>query len=145
LLAALGVANRRLDELLARLTTLVAPLGLEVVDYYYQGQRWYSLKSEYAAPSELSAEEQGVLGVLMMLVEASGDEQTQIDAGDLRRRLVEGRYLSRYQLDLLLAGLEQKGYLIRTRQRVGYGPRTLLEFAADRRSNIADEAERLIF
>ena len=124
----------------------IGKLGLEVVDYYYEREHWYCLKSQYAAPNELGSLEQGVLGTLIGMIEATDKpERASLPVSELRKRLVGGKYASRYQLDIALSKLENLGFVAKKRSQLSYGPRTLIELSSERRANIAEEAETLVF
>lgn len=144
--AAAGTDAAGLDRLLDDLGSQIAPLGLEVVDYYYDKAHWFCVRSEYAAPNELSVIEQGVLGTVIGFLEGkSSPESASLPLTDVRQRLVNGRYVSRYQLDKTLQSLEDLGFLVRKKSHLSYGPRLLIEFSAERRANVAAEARSLIF
>lgn len=146
LVAALGVSELELGQVLDRLSGRVGPLGLEVVEYYHGRDRWVALRSLSACPNELTEWEQAVLGVVIAFLEETkrpGD--SQVPLSKLKRLLVRGKYLTEYRLDRVLASLEHLGYLSRKKEGYAYGPRTLLEFGEERRKNIHEEARELIF
>ncbi len=146
LLAAAGTDEKGLTALLEALQKEIGRLGLELVDYYYEREHWFCLKSQYAAPNELGLAEQGVLGSLIGLLESQEKaERAALPVADLRKKLIGGKYISRYQLDAALSKLITLGFVTRKRSSLSYGPRTLIELSSERRSNIAEEAEALIF
>lgn len=146
LMAALDVDEAGLRPLLDELAGRLGPLGLELVEYYHARDRWYAVKSVFAAPNELDENEQAVLGVVIALVEESKrPSEARIPLARLKRILVRGKYLTQYRLDKVLASLEHLGYLRRTKGGHAYGPRTLIEYGEESRRNIAEEARELVF
>ncbi|MGE3854178.1 MAG: hypothetical protein AB7K09_20765 [Planctomycetota bacterium] len=158
-----------LDEALATLRGRMVGLGMEVVEYRFESDQWYCLRSVHVAPTELAEDQQGVLGVIIMLIEtddADGDA-TAADAPATRkrRRALDGDqprvaatrvadlltgggpgtgYLSRSRLDDILRELETAGYIVRRSRHIQYGPRLFVEFPDDARLAIAEQAGRLI-
>ena len=68
LLEALGIEEAGLRPLLDQLTGRLAPLGLDLVEYYYARDRWYAVKSVFPAPNELDEYELAALGVVIAMV-----------------------------------------------------------------------------
>ena len=63
---AIGVTRSRLlkagdigpevfDDLLDKLKKSIKSLGMELVEYLYEGDVWYSVRSAYVCPSEMTA------------------------------------------------------------------------------------------
>lgn len=146
LIGALGVSAGDLGVLLDRLVERVAPLGLELVEYYHERDRWYVLRSVHPAPTELDEWEQSTLGVVIaMAEETKRGADAAVPGHKIQRLLVRGKYLSLYRLDRALSRLEALGYLVRKKGGYAYGPRTLVEYSEESRKNIHLEARDLVF
>lgn len=143
LLKAGNIQAGNLDELLQKLRARVADLGLELVEYLYQGESWYALRSTYVCPNELSSEEEAVLGVAIANIEANNGKPVSVE--QIKKKLLAGKYFSDYQLDQIVKHLEQLGYIEKKMKLVSYSPRTLLEFSGDARKHIAEQTQRLVF
>jgi hypothetical protein len=143
LLKAGNIQTAALDDLLQKLRARVSDLGLELVEYLYAGESWYALRSTYVCPNELTNEEEAVLGVVIANIETNNGKQVSLD--NVKKKLLAGKYFSDYQLDQILKRLEQYGYLEKKQKMASYSPRTLLEFSADTRKHIAEQAQRLVF
>ncbi|MFP4057944.1 MAG: hypothetical protein ACLF0G_13840 [Candidatus Brocadiia bacterium] len=143
LLQALRVEEARVDELLAALAEKAGELGLELREYRRAGDMWVCLTAVHGGPTELTDEEQGVLGVVVHLVRASGRRRhTTVD--DLRELLVGREYLTEHQLQSRLRRLEYLGYIRRSRGTVHLDCRSELEFDENARREIAEQARSLI-
>lgn len=164
----IGVPRHRLadalggeiESTLAALRARVAGLGLELVEYRFGGEGWVCLRSLHVAPTELDDAQQGVLGVIVMLIEREnhdgaerGRRQSKSLDGDQPKIMLarlhdllvtSGQYLSRGRFDDILHALDSLGYIMRRSGKIQYGPRLLIEFPADARAAIAEQASRLI-
>jgi hypothetical protein len=88
LVEALG-GEPELDQALGTLRGRLVGLGMELVEYRLEAQPWLCLRSVHVAPTELAEDQQGVLGVIIMLAEAddpdgdSGAAGTDASDGDI--------------------------------------------------------------
>lgn len=142
LLEALHTNREGLDQLFNLLRQQIAPLGLELVEYRLGRETRYCLRTLYGVPSELTNPEYAVLGVIIAAVENAGTRRRarKTTPKELDAALVTRGRLSRYQLDKILRRLADLGYIVRSTNRIAYGPRTELEFDAERRKAIASTA-----
>lgn len=138
-----AMSEEELDSVLAKLRGRLDGLGLDLVEYLYEGEVWYAVRSGFACPSELSGDDEAALAVLMSAVEP--DETNKVSLEALKKRLVTAKYCTDYQLDRILKNLEHLGYIQRKSKMIGYGPRTMLEFSKDARKHIAEECGRFVF
>ena len=139
----LGMDTEELQELLKEFNEHILGLGLTVVEYHYRGFVWYAMKSMYSAPIELSEEELAVLGTFIMLCEKH--ESQKIEAVELTDYLIQRNYFSDFKLKKLLQALQANGYLERLGKFLNFGPRSLIEFSDEARTQIAAQANDLLF
>ena len=134
-----------LDDLLQKLRAKVGELGLEVVEYLYEGEPWYAVRSIYVCPTEMKEEEESFLALLIAQLEAAQAPQRGVKEEPIKNRVVKNKYFTEHQFDRILKNLEQLGYVEKRQKRIYYLPRTLLEFSAETRKHIGEQAARLIF
>ncbi|MHA2363639.1 MAG: hypothetical protein ACXAC7_06755 [Candidatus Hodarchaeales archaeon] len=141
------VLNRTIDEtqkLLNEFNEYLLGLGLSIVEFIYQGEIWYCIKSLYAAPIELNEEELGVLGTLIMLAEEN--KQDFIEQSTLIEYLTTRKYFNEYRLRKLISRLINSAFIEKkSGGKLAYGPRTLIELNEEVRRQIARQAEDLLF
>ena len=142
LLEALHTNRDGLNQLFSLLRQHITPLGLELVEYRLGRETRYCLRTLYGVPSELTDPEYAVLGVIIAAIENAGARRRarKTTPKELDAVLVTRGRLSRYQLDRILRRLTDLGYIERSTNRIVYGPRTELEFDAERRKAIASTA-----
>ena len=128
--------------MLADLKEYIKKLGLECIEYIYEGEIWYAIRSNYVAPVELEAEEEAILAVIISLIEDTKQQKIEINA--IKKKLILGKYCSEYQIKNILNQLEQLAYIQKKKQIVSYGPRLLLELTENARKHIAQETKRII-
>lgn len=141
LLQAGNISSAILDELLKQIKEQIEPLGLELIEYIYDSEVWYTIHSIYVAPSELNSKEEAMLATIISFIES----KHTVNITELKKKLIAGEYFTVYQFEQTIKNLEQLGYIQRKKQKIQYGPRTLVEFSEDARKHIGKEAERLIF
>ena len=129
-------------ELLSEFNDYLLGLGLSVAEFFYQRERWYCIKSMYAAPIELNEEELGVLGTIIMLME--GKEKSFVEQSVLIDYLTTREYFNEYRLRRLLSRLIDSAYIEKLGGKLRYGPRTLIELNEEVRRNIKLQAEDLL-
>ncbi len=144
LLKAGGIQAPALENLLKELREKVSSLGLDVIEYLYKGERWYAIRSNYVAPSELTEEEEAVLAYIMSHLENCGERKQQVQLSTIKKKMLAGDYLTETQFDRVLRQLEHLGYIERHKQFIQYSCRTLLEFNESARKHIAEEAKQRI-
>lgn len=140
-----GITPAVLDELFKKLRDKLKELGLELVEYVYDGDVWYAIRSTYVSLTELQNEEEAVLAVLIAALETAPGSKKEVAGEVLKKRLVNGKYFTDSQMERVLKNLEHLGYLDRQKKLLLYGPRTLLEFSEDARKHIQEQCGRLIF
>ncbi|MHA1223455.1 MAG: hypothetical protein ACTSSG_02085 [Candidatus Heimdallarchaeaceae archaeon] len=126
-----------LNELLLEYKEFVKVLGLEVVEYLLEGKKWYCLKSNYYAPSELEKAELVVLGTVISLLEES--KKQTLSTRKIKETLVVSKKMKEYLVEQSLRKLAKLGYLKRHRNEWSYSYRALIEFGQDERKKIAEE------
>ena len=129
-----------LRNLIEEYSNFVEVLGLEVIDYIIDGEKWYSLKSAFYAPSELQKSEFIVLGTIIGLLEGRNNPLTTIT---IKEKLIETNKMKEYQVDNSLRRLIQQGYLKRDHNVWSYNYRTLVEFGKEERKKIVEEFRKL--
>jgi len=146
LLEALKTSRAGLNRLLEQLIRMIEPLGLELVEYRVGREVRYCIRTLYGVPGELTDHEYAVLGLIIAAVEraAARRHPRVLRTKDLERTLVATGRLSRYHLDKILRRLADLGYIVRGVNRITYGPRTEIEFDAERRQAIAARAQAII-
>ncbi len=145
LLKAGSIEGAVLDDLLKKLKENIVNLGLELLEYIYDGETWYAIRSTYVAPTDLKSEEEAVLAVIVAHIESCAESKKETPIGTVKKKLVGGKYFSEYQFDRILKNLEQSGYIERKKNSLIYSPRTLIELSQDARKHICEESSRLIF
>ena len=145
LLKAGSVEVEILDDLIKKLRENVANLGLELLEYLYEGEVWYAIRSTYVAPCELKSEEEAMLSVIIAHIESNPSDKKETPIANVKKKLVGGKYFSEYQFDRILRNLELYGYIERKRNSLVYSPRTLIELSQEARKHISEESARLIF
>jgi len=134
-----------MENLLQRLKEKMSSLGMEVIEYFYEGEIWYAVRSTYICPSELKSEEEATLAVIISAIESSSEVPKRADVEIVKKKLLGGKYFTESQLERTLKQLEQAGYIQKRKQYILYSPRTLLEFSEEVRKHLVEEANRLIF
>ena len=95
LLKAGEINKSNLDILLADLKEYIKKLGLECIEYIYEGEVWYAIRSNYVAPVELESDEEAILAVIISLLEDT--KQQKIGINTIKKKLILGKYCSEYQ------------------------------------------------
>lgn len=132
------------EELIQEFNAYLLGLGLSVVEFMYNKQTWYCIKSLYAAPIELSEEELGVLGGLIMLAEEKNQEY--IEQAKLLEYFITREYFNEHRLRRTITRLIQNAYIEKqSGGKLAYGPRTLIEINNESRRKIAKQAADLLF
>lgn len=129
-----------LTDLLKEYAAIVNELGLELVDYTLQDQKWYCLKSSFYAPPELSAVQLLILGTVIGLIETTGKG---VKTKDVKSELATQGILKEYQVENGLRELEVLGYIHRIKNIWHYNYRTLIEFDDETRKAIAERHGKL--
>ena len=96
-----------------------------------------------SSPIELNEEELAVLGTVIMFTEKQ--ERQEIDFSEVLQYLIQRDYFTEFKLRKLLQALQMNGYLERHGKEITFGPRTLIEFSDEARSQIAQQANELLF
>ena len=141
-----NVLNKSIEEtkdLVQEFNDYLLGLGLSIVEYEYQKQIWICIKSMYAAPIELSEEELGVLGGLIMLTEEK--EHNYIEQAVLLEYFVSREYFNEYRLRRIINRLIESAYVSKQAGKLTYGPRTLIELNEEVRRRISNQATDLLF
>ncbi|NUM35637.1 MAG: hypothetical protein HUU50_13910 [Candidatus Brocadiae bacterium] len=145
LLKAGSIEPAVLEDLLKKLKENISSLGLELLEYLYEGESWYAIRSSYVAPADLKSEEEAVLAIIIAHIESIKESKKEAPLANIKKKLVGGKYFSEYQFDRILRNLEQSGYIERKKNNLAYSPRTLIELPEDARKHICEESSRLIF
>lgn len=146
LLQALEIDKHDLEKLLQELKAKITFLGLELVEYLYKNELWYSIRANYCCPSEIKKEEEATLAIIIgSLEKMKNPSSAEVSTQQIKKKIVSGKYLSEYQFDRVIKNLEYLGYIKKGRKGVSYSPRTLIEFSEEARKHIAQESQKLIF
>ena len=145
LLKAGSIESQVLEDLLKKLKENISSLGLELLEYIYEGEAWYAIRSTYVAPADLKSEEEAVLAVIIAHIESSTENKKEVPVANVKKKLVNGKYFSEYQFERILRNLEQSGYIERKKNNLLYSPRILIELPQEARKHICEESARLIF
>ena len=130
-----------LRDALQEYRLFVRVIGLDLIEYHLEGEKWYCLKSLYYAPSELKRPELVLLGLIISLVEAENPKKITTD--QIKQRLVTSGKMKEYLVDISLRSLVKKGYLNRKKNVWSYNYRTEIEYGQDERKKIAEEFRTL--
>ncbi|MHA1200925.1 MAG: hypothetical protein ACTSQ4_00190 [Candidatus Heimdallarchaeaceae archaeon] len=129
-----------LREIIEEYKKFVEILGLDVVEYTIDGEMWYSLKSAFYAPSELSKSEFIVLGTIIGILETQSEPlSTKI----VKEKLIDTNRMKAYQVDICLRKLVQQGYIKKLHNDWSYNYRTLVEFGEEERRKITEEFRKI--
>ena len=130
-----------LREALDEYRLFVRIIGLDLIEYDLEKERWYCLKSSYYAPSELQQPELVLLGLIISLVE---DEKPKpITTEIIKQRLVTTGKMKDYLVDNSLRNLVRMGYIQRKKNAWIYNYRMEIEYGPEERQNIAEEFKTL--
>ncbi|MCG3216097.1 MAG: hypothetical protein KAS63_05250 [Candidatus Heimdallarchaeota archaeon] len=141
LLLATGFDIRTLRDVIEEYKNFVQILGLEVIEFIFNEERWYCLKTNYYAPSELQQSELIVLGIVVGFIEE--DKTKPITTERIKEKLVVMGKMKEYLVDTSLRKLSRFGYLQRIQNEWSYNYRTLIEFGEEERKKIAEEFRRI--
>jgi len=130
-----------LRDTLEEYNSFVEVLGLEVIDYDIVGERWYCLRSNFYAPSDLEKGELAVLGTIIGLIEEKSDEPIKTEK--IKERLVLTGKMKEYFVENTLRKLARLGYIERKQNGWKYNFRVKLEFGEKEREKIAEEFRKI--
>ena len=92
LLEALEINKENLGELLEQLKSKIEELGMELIEYIYQGETWYAIRSSYSCPGEITKEEEATLAVVIGYMESQKKpEAAEVSLPYLKKKLVGGK------------------------------------------------------
>ncbi|MFW9852351.1 MAG: hypothetical protein ACFFDS_05385 [Candidatus Thorarchaeota archaeon] len=115
-------------------------IGLELIEYDFENDKWYCLKTDYYAPSELEKNDLIILGAIISLIEANtGHVLTE----NIREKLVLTGKVKEYVFERSLRNLIKYGYLNRKQNEWSYNYRTLIEFGEEERKAISEEFRKI--
>ncbi len=139
LLIATSLTIDALEPVLTEYSKIVGILGLELVDYKKDEQKWFCLRSAYYAPTELKTDVMMVLGLIIALIER--DTKQHIETKQLKKLLLSNNIMKEYAIDQCLKELHQQGYILRKMRGniLQYDYRTIIEFGLDERKKIVEE------
>ncbi len=141
LLLATGFDISTLRDVINEFKNFVHILGLDVIDFIFDEERWYCLKTSYYAPSELQQPELVILGVVMGFLEV--DKAKPVTTERIKEKLVVMGKMKEYLVDTSLRKLHKFGYLKRKQTKWTYNYRTLIEFGEEERKKIAEEFRKI--
>ncbi len=130
-----------LREALVEYRLFVRVIGLDLIEYDLNGEKWYCLKSSYYAPSELQQPELVLLGLIIALVE--DENPKSITTEIIKKRLVVSGKMKDYLVDLALRNLTRMGYIQRKNNVWSYNYRTEIEYGEEERHKISEEFRTL--
>ncbi|MHA1305013.1 MAG: hypothetical protein ACTSQE_03505 [Candidatus Heimdallarchaeaceae archaeon] len=127
-------------NLLEEYNAFISALGLELVHYEFEGEKWYCLKSDYYAPPELNKEELILLGTIIAMIE----NQQKVTLKRVKEFFLTQDLLKEYQIVRSMRELMSMGYLKRKKNKeIIYGYRTILEYGEKERNKIKEEFVKL--
>ncbi|NPD88558.1 MAG: hypothetical protein HGN29_07530 [Asgard group archaeon] len=130
-----------LRETLEEYKGFVEVLGLEVLEYEIKGERWYCLRSNFYAPSELEKGELAVLGTIIGLIE--GKSKEPITTEKIKEKLVVTGKMKEYFVENTIRKLVRQGYIERKQNEWKYNYRVRIEFGEKERRKIAREFRKI--
>ena len=130
-----------LREALEEYKLFVQVIGLDLIEYDLDGERWYCLKSSYYAPSELQQHELVLLGLIMSLLEEKDSKRVTTEV--IKKKLVLSGKMKEYLVDLGLRKLVNLGYIQRKKHGWRYNYRTIIEYGVEERKKISEEFRTL--
>ncbi len=138
---ALELNDENLNEILEQLARQIDILGLDLVEYELEGERWFAIRSRLPAPVPMSDEQYTVLAAIIYHVEHA--DKRRVSTKTVTDFLNRKRYLKPSKTRMIIKELSQLGYVKRLGKNgnfLTYGPRTILEFS---RSDIEEIIEKL--
>jgi len=129
-----------LRNILDEYKQFVGIIGLEVIEYEFESDRWYCLKTNYYAPSELEKNDLIVLGTIIGLIETKNEP---ILTEKIKEKLVLTGRIKEYILEKSMRNLVKYGYLNRKKNEWSYNYRTLIEFGEEERKTISEEFRKI--
>ena len=130
-----------LRDTLEEYKQFVEVLGLEVIDYDIKSERWYCLRSNFYAPTELEKGELAVLGAIIGLLE--GKQNQPIKTEKIKEALVTTGKMKEYFVENTLRKLARLGYIERKQNGWQYHYRVKIEFGEKERKRIAQEFRKV--
>ena len=130
-----------LRETIEEYKLFVQILGLNVIDYDMDGEKWYCLRSSNYAPSDLQSSELIVLGTIISYLES--DKQKPITTEKIKEKLVVTGRMKEYLVDNSLRTLTRLGYIKKQQNEWEYNYRTYIEFGDEERKKIVEEFRRI--
>ena len=115
-------------------------IGLELIEYEFENDKWYCLKSDYYAPSELEKNDLIILGTIISLIEA---DKGPVLTEKIKEKLVLTGKIKEYIFERSLRNLVKYGYLNRKQSEWTYSYRTLIEFGEEERKAISEEFRKI--
>ena len=130
-----------LRDTLEEYKKFVEVLGLEVMEYDIKGERWYCLRSNFYAPSDLEKGELAVLGTIIGLIEEKPNEPIKTEK--IKEKLVVTGKMKEYFVENTLRKLARQGYIERKQNGWKYNYRVRIEFGEMERRKIAKEFRKI--
>jgi hypothetical protein len=130
-----------LRDTLEEYNSFVEVIGLEVIDYDIEGEKWYCLRSNFYAPSDLEKGELAVLGTVIGLIEEKSKEPVKTEK--IKERLVVTGKMKEYFVENTLRKLARLGYIERKQNGWKYNFRVFIEFGDKEREKIAQEFRKI--
>ncbi len=130
-----------LRETIDEYKSFVQILGLNVIDYDMDGEKWYCLRSSHYAPSDLQSPELIVLGTIIAYLES--DKHKPLTTERIKEKLVVTGRMKEYLVDNSLRKLTRLGYIKRKQNEWEYNYRTNIEFGDEERDKIVEEFKKV--
>ena len=121
--------------------SFVQILGLNVIEYDMDGEKWYCLRSSHYAPSDLQSAELIVLGIIIAYLET--DKQEPVTTERIKEKLVITDRMKEYLVDNSLRNLTKLGYIKKQKNEWHYNYRTFIEFGEEERNKIVEEFRKI--
>jgi len=130
-----------LRETIDEYRSFVQILGLNVIEYDMNGEKWYCLQSSHYAPSDLQSAELIVLGTIIAYLES--DKDKPITTERIKEKLVITGKMKEYLVENSLRRLTRLGYIKKKQSEWDYNYRTFIEFGEEERERIVEEFRRI--
>ncbi len=141
LLSVIGITDYQLVSLLEKYSELIAPLGLEIIEFKDGSSVWLALRHARIAPMQLSHYSQSLLGILISKLYK---QKNPVNAEDLRQDLVTRGFVTNAEFTNGLQELVTNRFISRKRGKLRLDVRCFLEFTENDLQEIQKEVNEII-
>ncbi len=141
LLSVIGITEYQLKSLLEKYSELIAPLGLEIIEFKDGASVWLALRHARIAPMQLSHYSQSLLGILISKLY---NQKSPVNAEDLRQDLVTRGFVTNAEFTNGLQELVVNRFISRKRGKLRLDVRCFLEFTDSDLQEIQKEVSEIL-